>query len=148
MSISVSILKGAAGSGKSSSIVRVFQELEKRKFRVIESYPRIQTAITHVLERNGIKVGVISMGDNIKEIEERFKWIKPFGCSVIICTSRPSGENVERTTKAVKKYFGADAEIFWTEKYPAARERLISKENQQSAESLLRKVSTRLKIKL
>jgi|GEM_PF-2470119 hypothetical protein len=87
------VLKGEAHSGKTATINYVYNELIKRNWKEVVPYTEISNGdFLAVLEKNEIRLGIVSQGDYVGEkensVEKHLESMKKHNCSKVICTVR------------------------------------------------------------
>ena len=68
--------------------------------------------IVVILEINGVKVGITTLGDPVPDMEPNLIYLAKQGCYVIVCATRTRG----KTTAAVDRLRQNQYEIVWIEK--------------------------------
>lgn len=103
-------LKGKSKIGKSQTI-RTVDELLRVKYpgAIVEHEYRTRVEVRVVLSINGVKIGIETIGEKIKRINESFDLFVNLGCEVIICATRTTGKTVT-AVNALPAY-----EVVWLE---------------------------------
>lgn len=101
---------GAGGTGKTSTIKIVREEIEKRYFNSKHTYNRLSIAkgdINEILEILGKKVCIESMGDDLLKggLKSRLNnYIKKEKCDLLICAGRKYNNVVSHISKLSETY--------------------------------------------
>ena len=83
------ILRGPGSAGKSSIIRTVYNRLRAlNDVDVLYQRPGLRNKICHVLRIRGKIIGILSIGDNVKEISLRLPILLDYNCEIIICVAR------------------------------------------------------------
>ncbi|MBI1647796.1 hypothetical protein I7X30_12125 [Capnocytophaga sp. 051621] len=103
------VLKGEPDAGKTVTINYVYNKLRGQGY--IESSKNVFKDLENgdfltVLEKENVKLGVISQGDYAKgdcSVKKHLESLENQSCSIVIC-AQTIGENKEKIQKAIDKY--------------------------------------------
>ena len=98
------VLKGEPDAGKTVTINYVYNKLRGQGY--IESSKNVFKDFLTVLEKENVKLGVISQGDYAKgdcSVKKHLESLENQSCSIVIC-AQTIGENKEKIQKAIDKY--------------------------------------------
>jgi hypothetical protein len=132
---SIIALKGRANSGKTYTILKVYELLKAKYSDFVEEDFTITIDIRVLLIINGFRIGIESQGDPGGRLEKSLSLFIKKKCDVIICSARTRGQTVE----AVKKLSKLDYKINWFEQnYVKSSEQ--DKNNLSMAKEIIKEV--------
>lgn len=90
------VVRGVNNCGKTTAIKLAFDELRKSASKIVRHVPLHHKEVRGaIIEIDGIKVGIISLGDVDYILEEWITFLIEQGCQVIVCACRSRGGTVE-----------------------------------------------------
>jgi hypothetical protein len=130
-------LKGHADSGKTYTILKVYELLKAKYPDYKEEEFKITIDIRVILVINGFRIGIESQGDPGGRLVNSLNLFLKKKCDVIVCSTRTRGQTVE----AVKKLSKHDYNIKWFEQnYVKPSEQ--DKNNLAMAKEIVKEVET------
>lgn len=82
-------LRGKGGSGKTTTIGKLFELLKKNGYEIeSSSFVAIGKDFKAILFRNNIKIGISSLGDNYDLVFDALKALMDAGCTICVCACR------------------------------------------------------------
>lgn len=82
-------LRGKGGSGKTTTIGKLFELLKKNGYEIeSNSFIAIGTDFKAILFRNDIKIGISSWGDSYDLVFNALKELMDAGCTICVCACR------------------------------------------------------------
>lgn len=131
-------LRGAAGSGKTTTIRLLYKMLEANNYEIDETSYREEKEtgdFRAVFKINGKLIGIVSSGDNRAIVESNFRYlIEKKNCTICICACRTFG----RTIEAIEKFTQYDIEYISKSVKEGTEQRLNA--NQQDAHILFNRL--------
>lgn len=104
---------GTADQGKSSTIIEIFNLLNKKYRNSIEIIFSSEWDITAVVTIGKIKIGIESQGDPNSRLLNSLKYFVKINCDIIICSTRTSGTTVDAVNALNKRGYN----IVWVTNY-------------------------------
>lgn len=99
------VLKGGSNVGKTATINYVYNELIKRNWKEVVPYTEISNGdFWAVLEKNEIRLGIVSQGDYVKgsnSVRNHLNRLEKQSCSKVICAQTNSKPSLQ---KVIDKY--------------------------------------------
>jgi len=88
-------LQGIGGSGKTTTITKLWEKLKRLRF--ISIYPNFKKNydFLDILKYKKIIVGVTTQGDNYSIIKQKLKIMKKYNCNIMICACRTYGSTID-----------------------------------------------------
>lgn len=85
-------LQGIKESGKSTTIGLLYDKMLKSGYTVIKKRKRGSYDFVAIVEKNGVKIGIITYGDAPSLIKDKINICIEYGCTIIICACHPNGK--------------------------------------------------------
>lgn len=128
-------LRGTANSGKSTTLRKVRELLEKAHPKApIHIIHRLVVDFAIIIEINGVLIGIESQGDPGTRLENSIKTFKKRGCAIIVCCTRTRGGTV-----TVIESLQPEFAIMWNQK-------TASQDNDEMAQTILKQIRDALKV--
>lgn len=130
-------LRGRGGSGKSSTIKYLYNILiDKKGFKQIEGRsPQIKGDFTAILSKDGIVIGLTSLGDTYNLVYDKLKFLVDNKCLICISACRTFDKKQPGTNAAVESFKSYEYE--YIEKTINNDEYSQAKTNEKDAERIL-----------
>lgn len=98
-------LRGKGGAGKTTTIGKLFELLEKSGYEIeSSSFVAIGTDFKAILSRNDIKIGISSWGDSYDLVFNALKELMDAGCTICICACRTYDRINPGTNAAITQF--------------------------------------------
>ena len=129
---------GSGGKGKSTTIIKINETLQKKYPNAKVNYlkPKGPGDIIVTITIEKVKIGIGSGGDIEKVVKDNLKLFLKEGCNIIICATRTSGGTEQAVHNFAKrnKY-----QVIWSTNYTSDNfnEELCAKLNQICAENII-----------
>ena len=126
-------LYGTANSGKSTTLRKLFELLQR-------AYPKARIGIIHpvgvdftvIIEIDGVLIGIESQGDPISRLDVSIELFRKRGCFIIVCTTRTKGRTV-----AIVEALQPEFAITWHRK-------IAGEDDDKMAQTILRQIGDAL----
>ncbi len=98
-------LRGKGGSGKTTTIGKLFELLKKNGYEIeSSSFVAIGTDFKAILFRNDIKIGISSWGDSYDLVFNALKELMDAGCTICVCACRTYDRINPGTNAAITQF--------------------------------------------
>lgn len=98
-------LRGKGGSGKTTTIGKLFELLKKKGYEIeSSSFIAIGTDFKAILFRNDIKIGISSWGDSYDLVFNALKELMDSGCTICVCACRTYDRINPGTNAAITQF--------------------------------------------
>lgn len=139
-------VSGAANTGKTTTIKRVYELIEK-KYKPTErplTPPFWGQEIRYIFTIKGIKIGIVSLGDPSNKPRKNLKYFLEYfarkECRIIICACRTKGSTHQAVDHMKQKY-----RVNWRDKMGIWPKAAQDAANEKMARQIFRELQTQIK---
>jgi len=93
-------LQGIGGSGKTTTITKLWVKLKGIGFISIYPIFKKNTDFIDILKYKKVIIGITTQGDNYSIIKKKLRIMKKYNCNIMICACRTYGSTID----AIMKY--------------------------------------------
>ena len=138
-------LRGKGGSGKTTTIGKLFELLKKSGYEIeSSSFVAIGTDFKAILIKNNIKIGLSSWGDSYDLVFNALKELMDYDCMICVCACRTYDRINPGTNAAITQF--TDYKNKFIEKTIANKTTTIDEASSRDADILFAEIEKLFKI--